>query len=144
MFWRKICRFVCKGNDEFTPDRFLSLAFCRALHKMVRILCLFSGQIFLHLTDFGIDVEALGGGVAGVPDFSLKELIGRSGGVPDGSEAFAQFAHSRAVKVDVFVDIADENLQSFLREQDAAFIQKNKSFLLPDGKQKFIYGRESL
>ena len=73
-----------------------------------------------------------------MPDFRLKKFVGRSGGVSDGSKAFPQFTHSCTVKVDVGIDIAGEYLESFLREQDAAFIQKNKTFLLSDGKQQFI------
>lgn len=73
-----------------------------------------------------------------MPDFCLKEFVGRSGGMSDGSEALAQFTHSRSVQVDVFIDRAGENLQPLLREQNAAFIQKNKTLLLSDGKQQFI------
>lgn len=69
--------------------------------------------VFLHLADFRINVETLGGAVAGVSDFSLKEFIRRSG----------------CVEIDVSIDIAGKYIQAFLREQDAAFTRKNKSFL---------------
>ena len=57
--------------------------------------------------------------------------------MPDGGKALAEFPHPGSVQVDVGIYIAGENLQSFLREEYAAFIQKNKSRFALVRLQKF-------
>ena len=60
----------CKWYSEFTPCPFSISIFAAALHKILCILLSLAGQIvyhcvavILHLADFGVDVEALRGGI---------------------------------------------------------------------------------
>jgi len=70
LFFGRFLQDWCKGYSKFTPCPFSISAFAAALHKMLCILLSFTGQIVhhcvavvLHLADFGVDVEALRGGI---------------------------------------------------------------------------------